>query len=97
MRLAWVDDQANAIDSITDPTTGKPLDAPVSCAAEACTLVRALPDPRDGTTFFGLCDYPVPNAHRSIVRLAQGQACTVVYDGISLPADLLATDLALAP
>jgi hypothetical protein len=96
LRLAWVDAKSNGLFWANYVGAAISAQGPISCSGQSCTLVDAVPDPRDSTTFFALCDYGGAQTHRSILKMTSS-SCTVAYDGIALPPDLLATDLSIAP
>jgi hypothetical protein len=93
-RTVWVDGTANAI-YYTAETAGNPvLHGPSACNA-SCTLVHAVPDPTDGSSFLGLCADPANTIHRSVMRWSPGGSCTLVYDGAGQGAQTRVSRMAL--
>src|SRR5581483_1444295 len=54
LRLDWVDTKSNGLYQANYVGASIAAQGPTGCSGQACTLVDAVPDPRDTTTLFAL-------------------------------------------
>lgn len=97
--LVWFDDNmvGGAIQWAIDDGSGPPtLRGPVKCASGCATLLDVVPDPTAASGFVALCEGATLDK-RTVVRVSDAGACSVVLDGAQFGSASQLTRLGVAP